>query len=344
MKRKPAPRRSPGVRPRKTRRASKSSAETSPKPSINVKARLDTILVPIDFSPASLDPIQWAKFITQRTNASIHLVSVHDFGYPVATALTPPVIGSEAEIKDHLHRDLQSVALSQRVWNAGFHVRAGRPFAQICQLAGEIQADLIALSTHGRTGWERALLGSTTERVIRHAPCPVLVVRPLRTRRKSELKLQKILVPVDFSDCSARGLNYAIGLAQSFGAELALLHVVRLPHNLPSIVVYPNSKLNRWAREVADAHMADLLREIDFDGVKVTSTIKIGAAAQKICRYALTIGADLILTSTHGRTGLPHVLIGSTAERIVRYAKSPVLVVPTRIKRMRESRKQSSLG
>ncbi|MEO6871357.1 MAG: universal stress protein [Chthoniobacterales bacterium] len=236
------------------------------------------------------------------------------------------------EIQDHLHRDLQTVALSQGVWNAGFHVRAGRPFAQICQLAGEMHADLITLSTQGRTGWERALLGSTTERVIRHAPCPVLVVRRLRVGRKRELKLQKIVVPVDFSERSARGLNYAIGLAQLFEAEIALLHVVRLRYDLPSIVVYSNSKLSRWAREAAETRMADLLGQTDFDDVKVTATIKIGAAAQKICRYALTIGADLILTSTHGRTGLPHVLIGSTAEQIVRYAKSPVLVVPTRNK------------
>ena len=92
-------------------------------------------------------------------------------------------------------------------------------------MASEIQADLIVLSTHGRTGWERALLGSTAERIIRHAPCPVLVARQPRSRRKAEFKLGRIVVPVDFSDCAERGLDYAVELARLFGAELALLNV-----------------------------------------------------------------------------------------------------------------------
>ena len=90
--------------------------------------------------------------------------------------------------------------------------------------------------------------------------------------------------------------------------------------------------------------MADLLRQTDFGSVKFTAMIKTGSAAQKVCRYALTIGADLILTATHGRTGLPHVFIGSTAEQIVRYAKSPVLVVPARKEKWRESQRERSLG
>jgi nucleotide-binding universal stress UspA family protein len=294
------------------------------------KLRLETILVPIDFSPASLFSIQWAKFIAQRAKAQMHFVNVHNFAYPIASALTPPVIGSEAEIKDQLHGDLQKVALSQGMRQAAFHIRAGRPVDQICEVASEIQADLIVLSTHGRTGWERAFLGSTAEKVIRHSPCPVLVARQRRTRRHAELQLKRIVVPVDFSDCSARGLDYAIGLAQLFGARLALLNVIQLHHDLPPVVIYSNSKINRWAREVAEAHMADLARATDFGGVKFETEIKMGSPAQKVCRYASKAGADLIVTSTHGRTGLQHVLIGSVAEQMVRYAKSPVLVVPSR--------------
>ncbi len=319
---------------RNLRKTASNPASTTSKRSSPRKTGFATILVPIDFSPASLFPVQWAKFIARRTNASVSFVHVHTFVHPLGTAFIPPVIDSEAEIEERLYRDLQAVARRQKVSKASFQIRAGRPFAEICRLAGEIQADLIALSSHGRTGWERAFLGSTTERVIRHAPCPVLVARPLRASRKEEFKLQKILVPVDFSDCSARGLNYAIGLAQLFGTELALLHVVRHRHDLPPILVRSYGKLSRWAREVAEAHMADLLGETDFGGVKFTTAIKTGSAARKVCRYALKISADLIVTSTHGRTGLAHVLIGSTAEQIVRYAKSPVLVVPTRMRKM----------
>lgn len=321
MKTKPAT-----TRPRATTKPAKKSQASAARR----KPRLETILVPIDFSPASLYPIKWAKFIAGETNANIHFVNVHDFGYPVAMALTPPVIGSEAEIREHLHKDLQLVALSEKVRNPAFHIRAGRPADQICQVASEIQADLMVLSTHGRTGWERAFLGSTAEKIIRQAPCPVLVARQLRSRRKTEFALRKIVVPVDFSDCSKRGLEYAIALAQIFGAKLSLLNVIQLQHDLPPVVIYSESKINRWAREVAENHIDDLVQATDFGGVKFETAIKLGSPAQKICRYAVKEGADLILTSTHGRTGLSHALIGSTAEQIIRYARSPVLVVPSR--------------
>lgn len=128
------------------------------------ETRLQTILVPIDFSAASLYPIQWAKFISRRTKAKIHLVHVHDFPYPLAVGFTPPMVGSEAEINQNLQRDLVAVASSQRVGEANFHIRVGRPVDEICRLAREIAADLIVLATHGRTGWERAFLGSTRPR------------------------------------------------------------------------------------------------------------------------------------------------------------------------------------
>lgn len=326
MKKKPAQkqRRRPAAKPLSSK--SGRSRKSSPP----AKIGLETILVPIDFSHASLYPIQWAKFIAGRTNATIHFVHVHDFAYPVATGLTPPVIGSEAEIRENLHRDLQSVALSQGVLKASFHIRAGRPFDEVCQVASEIQADLIVLATHGRTGWERALMGSTAEKIVRHAPCPVFVARQTKAGRKRDLKLGKIVVPVDFSDCSAQGLRYAVGFARAFGAELSLLNAVQLHHDLPPVVVYSSTELGRWAREIAQAHMADFVGGTEFGTVKFEAAIKMGSPAQKTCRYAQKVGADLIVTATHGRTGFEHVLIGSTAEQIVRYAKMPVLVVPTR--------------
>lgn len=311
-------------------RTSRQSAKASRQLGEQKKFRLKTILVPIDFSPASLYPIRWARFIAHRSRARLHFVNVHDFGYPVLTSFTPPVIGSRAEVEERLRRDLAAIAVSRKVSKADFHIRAGRPFGQICQVAREIQADLIVLSTHGRTGWERAFLGSTAERLIRHSPCPVLVARQPRSRGKEAIKLRKIVSPVDFSDCSARGLNYAIELARLFGAKLALLNVIQLHHDLPLGVIYPRARINRWAREVSEAHMTELIRATDFGKVKFESEVKMGSPAQKICRYAVKAGADLIVTSTHGRTGVGHLLIGSTAEQIVRYSRSPVLVVPNR--------------
>lgn len=293
--------------------------------------RLETILVPIDFSAASIYPIQWAKSIARPTKASLHFVSVYPFPLPIASRFIPQRARTEIqEIEEQIHRDLEAVALSQKVSGAGFHARAGRPASNICELADEIQADLIVLSTHGRTGWERAFLGSTAEEVVRHASCPVLVARRSKARPKDDLQLRKIVVPVDFSECSAQGLNYAVGLAQRFGSELVLLHVLQIFNDPTPVMLYTRTEVERWVREGAEAHMAELVRTTDFGGTKFETAIKTGAPAQKICRYARRVSADLIVTATHGRTGLPHMLIGSTAEHVVRYAKTPVLVVPTR--------------
>lgn len=323
QKRRPLPTKRGGSKPVRSRKASPAA-----------KIRLETILVPIDFSSASIYPIQWAKFIAQRTKAGLHFVSVYPFPLPIASRFTPQRARTEVqEIEEQIHRDLEAVALSQEVSGAGFHARAGRPASNICQLAGEIQADLIVLSTHGRTGWERAFLGSTAEEVVRHAACPVLVARQSKARPKNNLQLRKIVVPVDFSECSAQGLNYAVGLAQRFGSELVLLHVFPVFNDPTPAMAYTRSEVARWVREGAEAHMAELVRTTDFGGTKFRTVIKTGAPAQKVCRYARRVSADLIVTATHGRTGLPHMLIGSTAEHVVRYAKTPVLVVPTRRKK-----------
>ena len=114
------------------------------------------------------------------------------------------------------------------------HVLSGRPYEEICRLAGEIEADLIALPTRGQSGLRHVVLGSTAERVVRFAPCPVLVLRGAKYQGAildaagdaANFKLRKILVPVDFSTSSLAGVRYAARLARSTGASLLLVHVV----------------------------------------------------------------------------------------------------------------------
>ena len=109
-------------------------------------------------------------------------------------------------------------------------VRTGKPFHEITTAARERAADLIVIATHGYTGAKRVLLGSTAERVVRHAPCPVLTVpartTPKRTGKMPPFKLKRILVPIDFSNLSKDALPWATFLAAQFSAELILLHVV----------------------------------------------------------------------------------------------------------------------
>lgn len=134
-------------------------------------------------------------------------------------------------------------------------------------------------------------------------------------------KLKKILVPVDFSDCSKRALGYAIAFARQFDAELTLLHVV--PINPPI------SEMGSVDLVTVEEARKDLEEVQAMVGPAVAShtVVRQGEAHFEITRAAKELGSDLVILSTHGRSGLARVLMGSTAEKVVRHAGCPVLVV-----------------
>ena len=202
------------------------------------------------------------------------------------------------------------------------------PSTEVCQAARDLDADLIVIATHGYSGLSRILLGSTTERIVQHSSCPVLVVRdrqrefvPSRrrktTRDRRRICLDRILVPTDFSEHSRSALRYALVFAKHFGAEVTLLNAI-YPHYYASNPDYFASDfgpLLDQTRRVAKAEMAKLVRVTSFGDVSFKTRIEEGHPVQNILEIAKEWDGDLIVTSTHGRTGLEHVLIGSRAEQ-----------------------------
>ena len=244
------------------------------------------------------------------------------------------LIVSESQIGERVRSRLQEVARDHvRVLRrVSLHPIAGRPYEQICRLASRLEIDLIITATRGRTGLKHLALGSTAERVVRHAPCPVLVVHPqARSARRLPLVFKKILVPIDFSACAAHGLAYAKALATQFGSRLVLLHSVDLSYysTSPEYVLYDFPPLLEAAERSARERMLELISATDWEGLEVEHTLESGHAGEQVCRCARDLDADVIVTSTHGRSGLKRILLGSTAEYIVRHASCPVLVVPS---------------
>jgi nucleotide-binding universal stress UspA family protein len=134
-------------------------------------------------------------------------------------------------------------------------------------------------------------------------------------------KLKSILVPVDFSDCSIKALQYAIPFAKQFHAELSLLYVVQRYAQIPEM-----ARVDVESAQDGEKRLEELRRSV-LNAVPVKTFLRTGEADAEIISLAKESGIDLIIISTHGRTGLAHVLLGSTAERIVRRAPCPVLVV-----------------
>ena len=150
--------------------------------------------------------------------------------------------------------------------------------------------------------------------------------RTLRGPGTEEFKLAKILVPVDFSECSKKALAYAISFARQFKAELVLLHVVEPYTPYPEMTAWDAASLEASSRQFGDEELQILRQSIQAE-IPCSTILKIGKAYRQIIAAAKESGVDLIIISTHGYTGLSRALLGSTTEQVVRRAGCPVLVV-----------------
>jgi nucleotide-binding universal stress UspA family protein len=292
--------------------------------------RIHNVLVPVDFSAPSLSAVEFALSLIKKFGADLHLVHVFATDYPITALVAVPLVLPELEIGRSVHQHLRDVArkYSIELRQENLHALKGRPFEQICRLAREINIDLIVIATRGNTGFKHFVLGSTSERVVRYSPCPVLVTRDRKLSRRATT-FRKILVPIDFSECSMKGLAYAKAFARQFKSRLVLLNSVHFEYYVAS-ARYDLPMLMDYGEKAARDQMRELVRKTDWNGLEVETSLQVGHAGQQICAQAEDSGADLIVTSTHGTTGLKHVLIGSTAEYVVRHAPCPVFVIPTR--------------
>jgi nucleotide-binding universal stress UspA family protein len=309
---------------------------------LNIK----NILVPVDFSEMSFEAIDAAKNFAARFHATVHLLHVHEFYYPAACFGAAP-LGLPAAVPDwsytiaqqmeaSLLQKLRDIAVQSGLSADHCYVERGAPvFDEICQFVRTIGADLIVAGTHGRGTFQHVLLGSTAERLVQHSPCPVVVTRPKTLagagRNGERHRIHRILVPVDFSDQARVGLDYAIELARKVDAEITVLHVIDFGSALTAdgYVMYDLSRYQEIACEEAQLEMRRFLKSVNFEGVRFFSKVVADLFIDGINSTINKDRIDLLVTTTHGRTGFKHVLIGSIAERMARRADCPVLVVPS---------------
>jgi len=307
------------------------------------KLIIQHILVPMDFSGFARQALTCAVPLARKLRAKISLVHVAQS--PVAMRTMPdgglvmPVNTDKLISVAKTHLDELATQLLPATLRGRTVVREGNPANEVVAAAKSLKADLIVLSNTGRSGLKRVLLGSTAERIVRHAPCPVLTMRRQQSGAAMRLLSQeqplylerlpwrKILVPLDFSLTSLRALGVAVPLAKQSGARLLLLNVVE-PNPYATgmegaVLVMPDATVARNAKQ----QLPEVARRFVPKSVRVTSVVARGRAADVIVETAKAKGVDLIVLSTHGHTGLDRLLMGSTAEQVVRQAKCPVFIV-----------------
>jgi nucleotide-binding universal stress UspA family protein len=191
------------------------------------------------------------------------------------------------------------------------------------------------MGTHGASGFQRLLLGSVTERILRTAPCPVLTVPP-RAHVTSRLPFARVLCAVDFSEWSISAVELAYSLAQQSAAALELLHVIEWPWEEPPPPVFADLpqqqaaalvEFRRYLTASATSRLESFVPAGTRDRCAVTTRISHGKPYVQILRVAADEDADLIVLGVHGRRPIDLAMFGSTTNQVVRRATCPVVTL-----------------
>ncbi len=290
---------------------------------------LKNILVPSDFSRFSDKAVEIALFLAEKYAAQITLLHTvllfqedGDEAEQMA-AYEAFVKAKESQIQKQFDRQMREAG-RRGVGITSAVLRGFSAADSILSFLKERDFDLVVMGTHGRTGIKKWIFGSVAEKVLRLSPVPVLTTHYF----EPPFTLEKILVPVDFSEHSRKAIAFARDLAGDFGARLVFLHAIT-PALHPAYYAMGTQDLLPLDQELKK-RSAQQLREFVGETVGDTFVITEGAASQTIVDYAEQHEISLIVMATRGLTGLDHLLIGSTTERVVRLSRIPVLTIERR--------------
>jgi len=290
--------------------------------------KLQTILAATDFSSTADTGVDWAIELAKDHGARIELI--HALLVPSrATDFVPSPPDFTDALQEAASGRLNEI--NSRVRDSGVEVsselRLGIPSQVILETAIDKDADLIVVGTRGLSGFRHLLLGSTAERVVQHAHCPVLTVHPGDTDKHRPI--ETVMVPTDFSRDAETAYFAALTLlGKTRRTKVVLLHVYHLPYEYTAYGTIPTSlDYFKDIEGAAEDRLATLADELRQQGFQVETIAREGFPPEVILAEAEAAGADLIAMGTHGRTGLAHLVLGSTAERVVQRADCPVLTV-----------------
>jgi nucleotide-binding universal stress UspA family protein len=202
-------------------------------------------------------------------------------------------------------------------------VLVGKPFFEIARAVQQMKYDLVVAGTLGSSGIKRLLVGSTAERLVRNCPSPVWIVKPGHAGG-----VRSILVAVDYSEVSAKGLRLGAFLARRFGAALSVMHVLRTIVQMPEGAADLGLRLQRReVRKLEAQRLRDFIGSEVPGGLAVQEVLGLGEPWQKIGLVARKRDVDLIVMGTIGRAGISGLLIGNTAEKVLRHCDRSILTV-----------------
>jgi nucleotide-binding universal stress UspA family protein len=292
-----------------------------------------TILVPLDGSTQSEMAITHAASLARALGASLHLVRVHlpVIAYATAeAAIAIPDPDLDEQVRAAAEKWLIAKAAAVKATvrlPVTFELRTGAPTDEVVRAAAERDAAFIVCTTHGHGGWAPQWVGSVTDAIIRHAPCPVIAMSEQAVAGPA--RIENILVPLDGTDTAAAILPYARDLARALGARVDLFRVVAPPWVGDALNALQSGDLDRFGIDAAaDAAKVELDRaaqDLVVAGVHATSVVSVDTnPTRAILDRIAEAQPDLVAIATHGR-GLSRLFMGSVADKVLRAGGKPVL-------------------
>ncbi len=279
---------------------------------------IERILVPTDMSEFADLALEYALLFQKRFQSEVTLLRAEDFSF-LFTAEFPLgyYLENASSWKKHAQELLRNYARGRipGMKRVNTLVVDDMPARAIVRTADDIRADLIIMGTHGRHGLRRALLGSVTERVLRDTDRPVMTVTPQVSPAKAAMKMATILCPVNFTEVARTALEYACGFAQAFDAELIVMSV---------------SETEDTRGTSVEAQFKDWVDPLVRGRTRYQQVLVSGEPAARVLEVADQIAPDLIVIGAQHKRFSDSTVIGTTTERITRFAKQPVLTLVRR--------------
>jgi len=293
-------------------------------------ATAPTVLCPIDFSDSSRAALCYGAAIADHFGARLTVLTVEDplLAEVAATTGLAPSLRSETERE--LHKLLAETLPEPRgAGHIDMRVAAGKPAAQILRAATDLRAELIVMSSHGRSGVRKMFFGSTTERVLRETTMPVLVTPEayphVVSLEEASRTIRRIIVPVDLTDSSPRQVAVAAGIASALSIPLIVAYVLEpvfVPPRIRALV--PGTDAAR--RGYAEQHLAQLATSAGLPDTTETLVVS-GEPSEEIVKLAGTRNAGLIVMGLHS-SGMFGPRMGSVTYRVLCLTPTLVLALP----------------
>jgi nucleotide-binding universal stress UspA family protein len=297
----------------------------------------ERILVPLDGSPTAQAILPYVMLMAKGFHGRVILFHVAetalDLGAPEQKTYADETM---ERIRPLAESYLAGVAEEFR--KEGIDVETevvkGQATAQIMDHCERENIDLIAMSTHGRSGLARWVMGSGIDKILRACEQPVLLVRPRDEGVGGEAaaRLSKVIVPLDGSDAAEAALPCAEELAKALGLELVLIQVIGIETTVhfgpavPDSWRVPDDVLKRLD-VVASGYLTGLAKQIKDKGLTVQWEVLRGAAGPRIVEFAKETPNTMVAMTTHGRSGFRRWVMGSVTDEVVRHTGEPVLVI-----------------